>query len=158
MPAWARTTVPGQFAYLFKTFTVQQFRFTNTLMQEARKGNFAPALRFLSAASTLTPSVGMAIRQLRNRDVPENPYWNVLEASLNAGAIGVGYEAIRAAAEGPEFMLGFVMGPTASQLAALTHETWQAGSGNPTPLFRDVLRHTPLVGPQLSNWILPKER
>ncbi len=155
MPAWARTTAMGRLAYLFKTFSVQQFRFSAMLLDEAKRGNVGPMLKFLAASGTLTPAVGMAVRAARGRPAPDNPAWAYLEASLNAGSVGIAYDALRAAAEGPEWILGLVAGPTASQLAALTSESYQAATGKPIPLMRDTLRHTPLIGPHLANWLLP---
>ena len=157
MPAWARTTVPGQFAYLFKTFAVQQFRFIRTLLDEARQGNPGPALKYLAATGTLTPMVGHAVRTARGRQQPDDPMWSYVEAALNAGAIGIAYDGLRAAASGPEFVLGFFTGPTAAQLAHLTSEVVRAGD-RPEALMRDVLRHTPMVGPHLAEWLVPKER
>jgi hypothetical protein len=155
MPAWRNTLSMGKMAYLFKTFSVQQFRFTATLLSEAKQGNVGPLMRYLAATSTLTPAVGMAVQAARGRKSSNNASWAYVEAALNAGAVGIAADGLRAAAGGPEWVLGFVGGPTAGQLANLVSESAQAIQGNPKTLIRDALRHAPMVGPHLANWLIP---
>lgn len=153
LPAMKNTTA-GQFIYLFRSFAIQQFRFVRDLVTEARKGNAGPLIKYASMTGTLGAMSGETVRQLRGKKA-DDPWVEYAEAVVQAGALGIGYDALRAAEKGPEMIASFVGGPTAGQAASFLHEGVQAAKGNPDLLLRDAIKHVPLFGRTVANYLVP---
>lgn len=151
-----KNTTAGQFVYLFKSFSLQQMRFVGVLMDEAKKGNIAPAMRYLGATGTLSAAVGETVRYLRGRPEADDPAWGYFEAALNSGAIGIAGDALRSANNGPEFFAKFLAGPSASQIFDLFGRDLPAlAAGKPEVILHDALSHTPGIGKQLADYLIP---
>lgn len=153
-----RSTPAGQFMFLFKSFAIQQMRYTHDLLQNARKnGEWGPLLRYLAATGTLTAAVGDASRTLRGRQRPDDPAWAYVEAMLGAGAVGMAYDAMRAVEGGPAWFAGFLAGPTASQVIEfVSRDAVEAAKGNPQLMLHNTLRRFPGIGNHLAEWLIPR--
>ena len=155
MPIYKNNTALGQFAYLFKGFAIAQFRFVNQLVTEARvHGNWAPLLRYFAATGTLTAGIGHVARTLRGNNVPDHPGWAYLDAAASGGALGIGYDTMKAMASGPEFFANFLGGPTASDVYHLFGtDVPEAVRGNPKAVIAHVLSKTPIFGRRLAKYL-----
>jgi len=172
----AKESAAGQFLYVFKNFAIQQTRFVHTLTDSAfRHGDWAPLLRYASATGTLTAGIGEVVAWAKygipisdleelggvlGPDKKPDREWAqaYVENALTAGALGIASDSFRGLANGPEFLRSFFLGPTFNDaLGLLGTDLPELAKGNPQRLLHDTIKHFPLFGRRMADWLVPLE-
>jgi len=170
-----KNTTAGQFLYLFRTYAIQQSRFVHSLVDNAfRHGDWGPMMRFMTLTGTWTPAVGAFVMGARygnwtpffgsegglsageNRPDMEG-IRNYIELAMYGGALGAAYDGFRAMYSGPQFMGSFLAGPTLTDVASFLGSDLPELKGNPRKMLHDALKHTPLFGRRVADWLVPLE-
>ena len=156
-----RHSTMGQFIYLFKTFTLQQGRFVAGLMAEGKQGNWAPMMRYLAATGVFTTSVGEAVATARQvlsgkERAQHDLAYTMIENAAIGGALGIASDMSTAMANGPDFVASLIAGPNFKQLFDLIgRDIPEAVRGRPEVILHDTLRHIPLFGKRVADWLVP---
>lgn len=170
----AKHSSAGQFLYLFKNFAIQQTRFVARLVQDMKEGNYAPAIRYLTATGTLTAGTGYAVSTAKygttvgGVDIPgllpadrapdTAGLHKYLESMMLAGALGIAADGLRGMANGPEMFRAFILGPTANDAVGfIGRDVPELARGNPRQMMHDALKHTPLFGRRVAEYLVPLE-
>jgi hypothetical protein len=169
LPAWANSP-EGKLVAQFRTFAYKQTKFIfDEVIKKAGEGNPLPLMRFLSVGSAIGYLTGNAREFLRgnpvfNQSNEDRPAKNAAEQFVtalgNVGAFGFGSNAIylfnaRNSKRLPGTIAGTIGGPTVGYGASTLFNVAEAAQGKPKNLGRQGLAAVPIVGPALSNQLLP---
>jgi hypothetical protein len=170
LPAWANTP-EGKMVAQFRTFTYKQTKFMwDEVIKKASKGNPLPLLRFLAIGSAVGYIGGNIRGTLRGQ-----PFTSVkgnqegtdtsiaakfIESLNNVGAFGIGSSGLflaqnRNSKRLPQYVAGTIGGPTAGLIAQTGNNVAEAIQGKAANLERQGLATIPVVGPKISNTLLP---
>ncbi len=159
-PLYAETKTGKVVGQARTAFAYRQARFIkDQVINEARKGNYMPALRY----GTLSAGVGYGTVGIKNKlsGNKEGPGGKALDV---AGALGgiPGELLVQGARYGPRDVTKFVadqVAPLAGEAVTTAENAQKAlGKGHPlAPLGRQGLSHLPLVGGLVSKALLPSK-
>lgn len=161
-----RTSPLGPLVYLFRTYSIQQAEFL------WREGEFAirqpeqwkHMAAWLGMSALTAPLVSDVIDEIKKRQGDEakvGPYRAVLRQTLQAGGAGAFWDVTRAAARGPDALMQWTAGPTATELTTLLGSDIPQAIGvtkleqgnvyepNLTPMLSHGTRRIPIFGPML---------
>lgn len=113
LPPWAQTKW-GRFFLKFKTFTLQQGKLAQRLVDRWRAGDPEPMIRYVTAMGLTSGAVWTALRQLA-KDPKDVDTGELVKGMLMVSGIGVAGDAAIAASSGkPEAVGSLVFGPNVS--------------------------------------------
>lgn len=175
LPGWADSPL-GKLAMQFRSFGYKQTGFMwNEVVRKALGGDFVPLARFIAVGAP----AGMASKSARDL-VRFKGYGQEGEEDTSPGAqqalgkIGAGLSQVGAFGlpgstaqslkSGVEYsnlpgaVVSTVGGPTAGIIAETYTNAEKAQKGNSDPLKKEAIRKIPMVGPSLSNIIMPGKK
>lgn len=145
LPA-ARNSDFGDMAYLFKSFALKQGEFTAGLLNQARRGDVAPLLRYLSGLASLGFITAESVRYLHGKEPPDEGQLRVWDNLATAGGMGIFADAWNSMDSGPERIASFIAGPSFGEFMKLAGYSADAIKGEPRQLAREMVRLVPLLG------------
>lgn len=169
LPGWVDSP-QGKLVAQFRNFGYKQTGFIfNDVLKEATKGNLKPLLRFIAvgvpagfAAGSVKGAVkGQAFQTLKGPEDQDASLAQTIGQSLQqVGGFGLPGDAKflfdkRKSERLPQYVAGTVAGPTAGTAVETVINTAKANAGKPQELGRQGLKAIPVVGPKISNTILP---
>lgn len=155
MPAEWKSPI-GRWVYKFRAFTKQQSPFNARLMNEAIRGNVGPLARYLATFPVLHEAARPYMDYFSGRgDSPltadEQEMADKLRSLLYTGMLaGLGDAVNLASSTDAGRILGWALGPVASNTALWTVDVAKAAQGEPQSLERRAIRSIPGIGPILS--------
>lgn len=165
LPAWASSPW-GRVLSQFRTFSYNQTAFVaRELIQPALKGNVLPLTRYLLLAPLVGGTIMEAKNVLRNRPQEEDPTKRIAQYFQQAGGLGIAGDLYTGlfpqnskyldANRAVTLALSTLGGPTAGSIVEGYGALTNAVQGKPQNLERFALRQIPVVGPTVSNTLLP---
>ena len=154
-----RNTPAGRFAYLFKSFSLQQTQFIKDQIIEPAMEykDYRPLMRWMTTSTVAAPVIAEAVRVIKNREAPEDARLRAAENLAIVGGFGMFFDAFRAMANGPQSIANWVMGPTASEtfqvLGADLPPIWQNAMAGEDPDFGPAVRHVASRVPMAGQWL-----
>jgi hypothetical protein len=163
LPEWASHPL-GKVAMQFKTFSLNQTAFVKReLIDEARKGNVLPLVRFAVLAPLAQAAATETRNVLQGRPPEEDPEMRLLQYAL--GPLGVGGDIARTffginskyvpPQRRASQLVGSMLGPTVGTATELGAAAMGATGGDLTPAARLGLRQVPYAGSFLQNTLTP---
>lgn len=166
LPQWTSHPI-GKMAAQFKTFSYNQTAFVKReLIDEARKGNVLPLVRFAILAPVAQAAATETRNALQGRESEEDPGMRVLQYALGplgvAGDVsrtlfGINSKYVPIERRTAQFV-GSLAGPTAGTATELLGAGLNALEGNLTPAARLALRQVPYAGGYLANTATPYKK
>jgi hypothetical protein len=158
LPLFA-STPEGRLMFQFKSFVFGFTRFaSDSILSEARAGNFRPLTRYLIAGGLTGEAVRDVVDSVRANPRPENPMIRYLENLSTVGGVGIFTDILKASMRGGGgALLELAAGPTLTETTDLVGNMVRALTGKPKPLITQLTRQVPVVGPTIRNVVLPSE-
>jgi soluble lytic murein transglycosylase-like protein len=163
LPGWASHPL-GKLLMQFKTFSYNQTAFVKReLIDEARKGNVLPLVRFAILAPLAQAAATETRNALQGRPPEEDPGMRALQYAL--GPLGIAGDVARTVfginskyvpiERRTAQLTGSLLGPTVGAATEALGAGLNATEGNLTPAARFGLRQAPYAGPWLANTLTP---
>lgn len=169
MPGWVESPM-GKLAMQFRSFGYKQTGFIyNEVLQEARKGNFAPLARFITvgvpvglAGSTMKDTIKFKDKEEDTRPLVQQAPGRALKGVSEVGGFGMPGSVAQSLKRGFDYgtpvtsAISTVGGPTVGTTIETVDNLMKAQRGNTDPLVKMGVRKIPMVGPTAAG-ILSKE-
>jgi hypothetical protein len=166
LPGWASSPF-GRVVAQFRSFSYNQSAFLGReIIKPALEGDVAPLARFLVAGGL----AGMSLKEVRNaitgRESEQDPTKRVIGYYQQVGGLGLASDVVTGLLpqnaqkldrdRAVSMALGTLGGPTIGDIAeGYGSLAMLAAKRDPVPLGRWALRHIPVAGPTVQNYVLP---